>query len=84
MRSVYSFLFYNIATSAQIKEKLCICHYQIKDINKLSMIFEPNLIPRACFSLVSTKNTASGQIQSRNSANHGLPAHLRRLRNLKQ
>lgn len=35
-------------------------HYQIKDINNPSMIFEPNLIPRACFSLVSTKNTASG------------------------
>ena len=33
--------------------------------------------------LVSTKNTDSGHVQGEKSANHGLPARIRKLRNLK-
>ena len=40
--------------------------------------------PESSFALISTKNTDSVHFQGRKSANHGLPAHLRTNRNLKQ
>ena len=42
------------------------------------------LVPETAFLSVSTKNTDSGHSQSRKFPNHGLPAVLRILRNLKQ
>ena len=45
---------------------------------------KPISSPESAFLLVSTKNTDSGYHQRRKSANHGLPARLRTLRNLKQ
>ena len=38
----------------------------------------------SAFALISTKNTDSAHFQGRKSANHGLPAHLRMPRHLKQ